>query len=69
MGHIFNPLDTVNIEESVSSSGELKSESSLSNEEYGACPKCKAMFEDTKLADDTPAFWCGKCKVAAPKKV
>ena len=70
VNRIFNPLDEVSITASVSSgSNDLKSESSLNNEDYGKCPKCKAKFELTKLADDTPAFWCGTCKVAAPKKL
>lgn len=69
MTHIYNPLDTVEIAESISASNSLKSESALINEDYGKCPKCKASFVDTILADDTPAFWCNPCKVAAPKKV
>ena len=68
MTKIFNPLDTVALD-STSSSGSLKSESALSNEQYGSCPKCKGNYEVAKLADSSPAFWCGKCKVSAPTKV
>lgn len=70
MAKIFNPLDVVEMGESTSSSDTmLKSESALSNEKYGSCPKCQGTFEMSKLADSTPSFWCEKCKVSAPVKV
>lgn len=73
MSKFFNPLDNVSeeplvAESNVSESGADMESTSMNNDQYGICPKCKGPMSDVKIADNEDVIWCDKCRVSSPVK-
>lgn len=67
MSKYVNPLDLVKDQpkQSQSSSTALQSQSMMM-EDGGVCPKCNIKMQQCKLADDSPALHCAKCRTTGP---
>jgi hypothetical protein len=74
----INPFDLLDasaqMKPAVSESSAMTStSSSVQNLQHGVCPKCGAPMEtvtvpaSASMKSNEPVFWCGLCRVAAPK--